>query len=66
MLNESAVYEAGKEINKVDTDLLDHPVIQGRINSLKLLIERIEIKNTIYKKEIFENDIRIKNISHGQ
>jgi len=66
LLNESAVYEAENEINKVDTDLIDHPLIQVHINSLKLLIERIEIKNALYKREIFENDIRIKNISHGQ
>ncbi len=66
LLNESAVYEAEKEINKIDTDLLDHPSIQNHVNSLKLLIERIEVKNGLYKKEIFENDIRIKKLSHDK
>jgi predicted RNase H-like nuclease (RuvC/YqgF family) len=64
LLNEAAIYEAEKEINRIDTDIIDHPTIQNYINTLKMLIERLETKNTVYKNEIFENDVRIKKLSY--
>jgi hypothetical protein len=61
-LNESATYEIEKEIGKIEEDILDHPVILNYIQSLKLLIERISKKKEIYKAEIFENELKIRQI----
>lgn len=66
LLNEAAVYEAEKELNKIDSDLLNSQLVQNHIRSLKFWIERIETRNTIYKKEIFENDLHIKRLSHEE
>jgi flagellar biosynthesis/type III secretory pathway chaperone len=62
LLNESATYETEKEIAKIEEDILDHPVILNYIQSLKILIERISKKNEIYKAEIFENELKIRQI----
>ncbi len=62
LLNESATYETEKEIGKIDEDILDHPVILNYIQSLKILIERITKKNELYKAEIFENELKIKQL----
>lgn len=48
----------------MDTDIIDHPTMQNYVNTLKMLIDRMETKNTSYKSEIFENDLRIKNLSY--
>jgi hypothetical protein len=66
-LNESAIYEAQKEIADLDNDLLDHPSILNYINTLRLLIERIEKRNDLYKTEIFDNELRIQKLKrHGK
>ena len=62
LLNESAVYETEKEIGKIDEDILDHPVIINYVQSLKILIEKITKKNELYKAEIFENELKIKQL----
>jgi hypothetical protein len=61
-LNESATYETEKESGKIEEDILDHPVILNYIQSLKILIERISKKKEIYKAEIFENELKIRQI----
>ncbi len=62
LLNESAVYETEKEIGKIDEDILDHSVIINYVQSLKILIEKITKKNELYKVEIFENELKIKQL----
>jgi hypothetical protein len=62
LLNESAIYETEKEIGKIEEDILDHPLILNYIQSLKILIERITKKNELYKAEIFENELKIKQL----
>jgi hypothetical protein len=62
LLNESAIYEAQKEMADLDNDLLDHPSILNYINTLRLLIERIEKRNDLYKTEIFDNELRIQKL----
>jgi hypothetical protein len=67
LLNESAIYEAQKEMADLDNDLLDHPSILNYINTLRLLIERIEKRNDLYKTEIFDNELRIQKLKrHGK
>jgi hypothetical protein len=62
LLNESAVYETEKEIGLIDEDILDHPAIINYVQSLKILIEKITKKNELYKAEIFENELKIKQL----
>jgi hypothetical protein len=66
LLNESAIYEAEKEIQKLHIDLLVHPRISTRVQALKIAIERIVKENDLYKSVIFENEIKIKNLKKGQ
>jgi hypothetical protein len=62
LLSESAIYEAQKEMADLGNDLLDHPSILHYINTLRLLIERIEKRNDLYKTEIFDNELRIQKL----
>ena len=59
LLNETAVYEAEKELGNIDEELFEHPRIQQYVNNLTLLIDRINDKNHAYKKEIYENELEI-------
>ena len=63
LLNEVAIYEVEKEFSKLKGFLTDSTTVQKQIGQAKLLIEIIEAKNLIYKNEIFENEVRIKNLS---
>lgn len=65
LLNESAIYEAESEIDRMDEDVLDHPQIAQSIAYLNLLIARLQEKNEIYKKEIFNNELEINRLRNG-
>jgi uncharacterized protein YigA (DUF484 family) len=62
LLNESAIYEAEREIANLDEDLLDHPVIADYIQRLNEHIAVISEKNRTYKVEIFKNNFEIKRL----
>lgn len=62
LLNEAAVYEAEREIRSVEAELLTDVDIQKHIHNLSFLIERIELRNRLYREEIFENNLRINKL----
>jgi hypothetical protein len=62
LLNEAAVYEAEREIRIVEAELLTDVDIQKHIHNLSFLIERIELRNRLYREEIFENNLRINKL----
>lgn len=62
LLNEAAVYEAEREIRSVEAALLTDVDIQKHIHNLSFLIERIELRNRLYREEIFENNLRINKL----
>ncbi len=62
LLNEAAIFESEKEMSEIETQLLEHPKIQQYINNLRLLVERIKLKNQLYKEEIFQNDLEIAKL----
>ena len=62
LLNEAAIFESEKEMSEIETQLLEHPKIQQYINNLRLLVERIKLKNQLYKDEIFQNDLEIAKL----
>lgn len=66
LLNESAIYEAEKEISNLDMDLIEHPKILEYVNQLKFLIGRLTEKNNFYKTEIFQNDLEIKKLLENE
>ncbi|MEQ8553818.1 MAG: hypothetical protein RIC06_03840 [Cyclobacteriaceae bacterium] len=57
LLNEAAIYETEKEMSEIETQLLEHPKIQQYVNNLRLLVDRIKLKNQLYKNERFQNDL---------
>ena len=59
LLNETAIYETKKELDNLDKELFEHPKIQQYVNNLKRLVDRINRKNNVYKKEIYENELEI-------
>jgi len=66
LLNESAIYEAQSELNHVDPDIINHENIQSYFKHVELLIERLEAKNYLYKKEIYQNDLEIKRLKGNE
>ncbi|MEQ8881679.1 MAG: hypothetical protein RLQ12_18685 [Cyclobacteriaceae bacterium] len=62
LLNEAAIYETEKEMSEIETQLLEHPKIQQYVNNLRLLVDRIKLKNQLYKNEIFQNDLEIAKL----
>ncbi len=62
LLNEAAIFESEKEMSEIETQLLEHPKIQQYMNNLRLLVERIKLKNQLYKDEIFQNDLEIAKL----
>ncbi len=64
LLNETAIYETEKELSSIDTELLSDQRIQSNIQFLRLLIERIESKNEIYKEIIYNNDLEINRLEN--
>ena len=62
LLNEAAVYEAEREIRSVEAELLTDVDSQKHIHNLSFLIERIELRNRLYREEIFENNLRINKL----
>ena len=65
LLNETAVYEVEKELLNIDKDIIEHPEIQTYVSSLQGLSGKIKVKNEIYKREIYENNIKISNLEEG-
>jgi hypothetical protein len=66
LLNESAIYEALSELNHVDPDIINHEKIRRYFKHVELLIERLEAKNYLYKKEIYQNDLEIKRLKGNE
>lgn len=65
LLNEVAIYEAEKELNNIDEDIIEHDKIQGYIKQMTLLVERLNSQNRGYKVEIFENNYEIKKLKEN-
>lgn len=65
LLNEVAIYEAEKELNHLDEDIIEHEKIQAYIQQMTFLIDRLNAQNRLYKVEIFENNYEIKKLKEN-
>ena len=64
LLNESAIYEVEKEISAISSEFLIEREIQVHVQLLRLIMERLEAKNVLHRKNIYQNNFEIKSLEN--